>query len=79
MTPDEEERGTFPAGSGVAQGGVGIKGPVEGDGAINPAAQPGVSRPQPTDPGGTNNSGWMKTADYGDGYYGGDSGRFRQV
>lgn len=36
-------------------------------------------RPWPTDEGGTSNGGWMKTAEYPDGYYGVDSGPFRQV
>jgi hypothetical protein len=36
-------------------------------------------RPRPTDDGGTNTAGWMKCAEYPDDYYGGDTGRWRQV
>jgi hypothetical protein len=76
---------TFPGGSGVAQGaGAGqviMKDPhsavvdnePETDGASD------FPRPWPTDPSGDNCAGWMKTEGYDDGYYGGDSGIWRQV
>ena len=76
---------TFPRGPGVAQGGNAgrqvmkdihsalVDNEPETDGAAD------YPRPQPTDPGGTNNAGWTKTADYGDSYYGGDSGIWKQV
>ena len=76
---------TFPRGPGVAQGpgaGVMIQKDVHGAIVDNEPETDGPSdfpRPQPTDEGGSNVAGWMKTSDYDDGYYGGDSGRWRQV
>jgi hypothetical protein len=75
---------TFPRGPGVAQGpvtpGSTARSPSEVTAEDRPPAVPGqLPRPWPTDPGGTNDDGWMKTADYGDGYFGIDSGRWKQV
>ena len=76
---------TFPGGPGVAQGGgagrtvdMGIHEAVvanepESDG---PSA---FSRPQPTDPGGTNTAGWVKTKDYDDATYSTGGGPWKQV
>jgi len=36
-------------------------------------------RPQPADEGGSDSGGWVKTADYDTGYYGIDSGPWKQV
>jgi hypothetical protein len=76
---------TFPRGPGVAQGGgagqVTMKTPFHAVVDNEPEAD-GPSdfpRPWPTDEGGTNTAGWMKTPDYDDGYYGIDSGLWRQV
>jgi hypothetical protein len=75
--------GTFPGGPGVAQpGGAGEMTIKSIHGAIvdnepevdGPADFP---RPQPTDPGGTNTAGWVKTADYP--YLDGGSGIWRQT
>ena len=76
---------TFPRGPGVAQGGgAGRQVMKDAHAAVvdnepDTAGSSTVPRPQPTDAGGTNTAGWMKTADYDDGYYGGDSGVWRQV
>jgi hypothetical protein len=79
---------TFPPGKGVAQGGgVGTTVHLDPLNAVvdnEPERLDGTSafpRPLPTDPGGTNNAGWMKTSDYGDSYYAPvtDSGGFKQV
>ena len=75
---------TFPDGPGVAQSGTPamqymgirdalVKNEPETDGPSD------FARPQPADEGGTETAGWVKTADYEDSYYGGDSGRWRQV
>ena len=76
---------TFAPGSGVKQGPVTPdqqhKSPHEAvvlnepeiDGATD------FQRPWPTDPGGTNNGGWMKTAEYPDGYFSPDTGVWKQV
>ena len=77
---------TFPGGPGVAQGGgagdVTVK-DVHHAIVDNEPETDGPSdfdRPQPADPGGANAAGWMKTADYGDGYYSPDGpGPWRQV
>lgn len=76
---------TFPGGPGVAQGGgAGRTADLDIHTALvaNEPESDGPSifpRPQPADPGGTNTAGWTKTADYDDGYYGGDSGPWKQV
>ena len=74
---------TFPGGPGVAQGGgAGRMKMLDGHTAIV-ANEPEVdgpsdfSRPQPSDPGGTNNAGWTKTADYP--YMDGGDGRWEQT
>lgn len=67
---------TFPGGPGVTQGPVDPHPAPAGEGSpdpvnvIRPANKPPI--PWPTDDGGTDNQGWMKAQDYGDGYYGGD-------
>jgi hypothetical protein len=66
---------TFPGGSGVRQGAV--AGMPDRSDPVNYGGAQDVDRPQPTDPGGTNNAGFMKTADYP--YLDGDSGPFRQT
>ena len=74
----------FPAGSGVMQG------PVSPGRTDRPVAQvvaddrpppvPGqIPRPWPTDPGGMNDQGWMKVAQYDDGYYGASTGLWKQT
>ena len=76
---------TFPGGPGVAQGGGAgrqVMKDIHGALVDNEPETDGPSdfpRPQPADPGGTNTAGWMKTADYDDGYYGIDSGPWKQV
>ena len=77
---------TFPGGPGVRQGGGagrqvanGTTAAVTGNEPEAPGGESIYPRPQPADPGGTNTAGWMKTADYDTGYYGGDSGLWRQV
>ena len=76
---------TFPGGPGVAQGGGAGRMKMMDTHAAVVANEPesdgpsAFARPQPTDPGGTNDAGWTKLADYSDGYYGGDSGPWKQA
>ena len=76
---------TFPRGPGVAQGGGAgrmVMKDVHSALVDNEPETDGPSdfpRPQPTDEGGTNTAGWTKTPDYDDGYYGIDSGMWKQV
>ena len=74
----------FPGGPGVAQGpvtpGTTHRPVSEIVSQDRPPPVPGqVPRPWPTDPGGTSDEGWMKTTQYSDGYYGPDSGIWKQT
>jgi len=76
---------TFPGGPGAPQAaGAGVMRELSVHEAVvmNEPEVDGPSdfaRPQPTDEGGSSAAGWVKTADYDTGYYGGDSGLWRQV
>jgi hypothetical protein len=75
---------TFPPGPGVAQSGRPAMSHLSVHDAVvlNEPEVDGPSdfgRPQPADEGGTETAGWVKTADYDDGYYGIDSGTWKQV
>jgi hypothetical protein len=79
MASNEFACDEFPRGPGIAQG-PGIADAFPTDLAAGPSmarARPGMTadaeRPQPTDPAGTNNSGWIKTAGYQAGDYQADS------
>jgi hypothetical protein len=75
-----EQRADFPAGPGVTQGPVsGQKAPIGPAAALNTSDAPGIPRPQPTDPSGTNDAGWMKTQDYPSAGYDVSTGVWKQV